>query len=178
VGFIDSAIGSHEPPQVKSRTMNQYGDCSTMTITKKVHYQDTFIREVRATYHPTGTRPFQINEPEQAAEFIRSVLVDNSREHFVALFLDGAHRVASYSIVSIGTANTCPAHPREVLQRAILCGAVSVIVAHNHPSGDLRPSNEDRKITKTLREACDIIGIRFLDHLIISDSDHHSIEEY
>ena len=102
---------------------------------------------------------------------------DCTREHFVALFLDGAHRAASYSIVAIGTANSCQAHPREVLQRAILCGAISLIIAHNHPSGDLTPSNEDRKVTKHLREACDLIGIRFLDHLIINDSDHRSLDE-
>ncbi len=148
-----------------------------MTTTEKLHYQDTFIREVRATYHPTDKSPFQINDPEQAAEFVRSVLIDNSREHFVALFLDGAHQVASYSIVAIGTANSCQAHPREVLQRAILCGAISLIIAHNHPSGDLTPSHEDRQVTKKLREACDLIGIRFLDHLIISDSDHCSVGE-
>jgi DNA repair protein RadC len=177
VGFIDSAIGSHVPPKVNSRKMNQDGDCSIMTTTKRIRYQDTFIREVRATYHPTDKRPFLISEPEEAAGFIRSVLVDNSREHFVPLFLDGAHRVASYSIVAIGTANSCQAHPREVLQRAILCGAISLIIAHNHPSGDLTPSNEDRKVTKHLREACDLIGIRFLDHLIINDSDHRSLDE-
>lgn len=148
-----------------------------MTTIKETHYQDTFIREVRATYHPTDKRPFLTSSPEQAAEFVRSVLVDNSREHFVALFLDGAHQVASYSIVAIGTANSCQAHPREVLQRAILCGAVSLIIAHNHPSGDLTPSQEDRNVTKKLREACDLIGIRFLDHLIINDSDHRSVDE-
>ncbi|MFN9292342.1 MAG: JAB domain-containing protein, partial [Planctomyces sp.] len=84
-----------------------------------------------------------MTEPEQAAAFIRSILSDNSREHFVALYLDGAHRIACYSIVSIGTANSCPVHPRKVLQRAILCGAVSLLVAHNHPSGVLTPSRED-----------------------------------
>lgn len=64
-----------------------------MTTTNSNQYQDTFIREVRATYHPTGTTPISIADPEQAAAFIRSVLSDNSREHFVALYLDGSHRI-------------------------------------------------------------------------------------
>lgn len=148
-----------------------------MTTTNQISYQDTFIREVRATYHPTGTPPISIADPEQAAAFIRSVLSDNSREHFVALYLDGSHRIACYSIVSIGTANSCPVHPREVLQRAILCGAVSLLIAHNHPSGELEPSREDLAVTRKLKEACELIGIRLLDHLVISDTDHRSIIE-
>ena len=138
-----------------------------MTTTKRIRYQDTFIREVRATYHPTDKRPFLISEPEEAAGFIRSVLVYNSCEHFVPLFLDGAHRVASYSIVAIGTANSCQAHPREVLQRAILCGAISLIIAHNHPSGDPTPSRADIQLTKQIIEAGRILGISVHDHIII-----------
>src|SRR5262245_48919285 len=95
--------------------------------------QDTFIREVRATYHPTETHSFPIKEPVDVAAFIRSILTDNRREHFVALYLDGAHCVASYSLISIGTANKCVLHPREIFQRAILSGAIALIVAHNHP---------------------------------------------
>ena len=136
---------------------------------KGARYTDTFIREVRATYQQTTSRVFAMKGPDDVAEFVRSILTDNSREHFVALYLDGAHQVASYSIVSIGTANSAVAHPREVFQRAILAGAVSIIIAHNHPSGVLTPSDEDHKVTKRLKEAGEVIGIRLLDHLIISD---------
>ncbi len=128
-----------------------------------------FIREVRAIYHMTETQRFTITGPESAAAFVRSVLTDNSREHFVALYLDGAHQVVSYSTISIGIANATPVHPREIFQRAILAGSISLVVAHNHPSGNLTPSEEDYKITKRLKEAGEVIGIRLLDHLIISD---------
>ena len=87
---------------------------------KGSRYTDTFIREVRATYQPTSTPLLAIKGPDDVANFVRSILTDNSREHFVALYLDGAHQVASYSIVSIGTANASVVHPREVFQRAIL----------------------------------------------------------
>jgi len=109
------------------------------------------------------------------ADFVRSILTDNSREHFVALYLDGAHQVTSYSIVSIGTANASMVHPREVFQRAILAGAVSIIIAHNHPSGVLTPSDEDHKVTQRLKDAGDILGIKLLDHIIISDHSQKSI---
>ena len=136
---------------------------------KGTHYTDTFIREVRATYQPTSTQLFAIKGPDDVADFVRSILTDNSREHFVAVYLDGANQVASYSIVSIGTANASMVHPREVFQRAILAGAVSIIIAHNHPSGVLTPSDEDHKVTQRLKEAGEIVGIKLLDHLIITD---------
>jgi DNA repair protein RadC len=145
---------------------------------KGARYTDTFIREVRATYQQTTSRVFAIKGPDDVAEFVRSILTDNSREHFVALYLDGAHQVASYSIVSIGTANSAVAHPREVFQRAILAGAVSIIIAHNHPSGVLTPSDEDHKVTKRLKDAGEILGIKLLDHLIISDDENVSIIDH
>jgi DNA repair protein RadC len=142
---------------------------------KGARYTDTFIREVRATYQQTTSRLFAIKGPNHVADFVRSILTDNSREHFVALYLDGAHQVASYSIISIGTANASMVHPREVFQRAILAGAVSIIVAHNHPSGILTPSDEDHKVTQRLKDAGEILGIKLLDHLIVTDLASDSI---
>ena len=144
---------------------------------KGIRYTDTFIREVRATYQPTATPLFAITGPDGVAGFVRSILTDNSREHFVALYLDGANQVASYSIVSIGTANASMVHPREVFQRAILAGAVSIIIAHNHPSGILTPSEEDHKVTQRLKEAGEILGIKLLDHLIVTDVAHRPVVE-
>ncbi len=146
-----------------------------MSTNEQSSYCDTFVREVRATYHATGRKRFNITGPDDAAAFIRSVLPDNSREHFVALYLDGAHQVASYSVVASGSAASCIVHPREVLQRAILSGAVSMIVAHNHPSGDPTPSDEDVRVTKRLRDAGELLRIRLLDHLILTDLTHESI---
>ena len=136
---------------------------------KGSRYTDTFIREVRATYQPTSTPLLAIKGPDDVANFVRFILTDNSREHFIALYLDGANQVASYSIVSIGTANASIVHPREVFQRAILAGAVSIVIAHNHPSGLLTPSDEDHKVTERLKEAGEILGIKLLDHLLITD---------
>ena len=72
---------------------------------------------------------FKIVSAADVATFVRSVLTDNSRAHFVAMYLDSLHRVAAYSIISIGTANMAPVAPREVFQRAILSGAIAIVVA-------------------------------------------------
>jgi DNA repair protein RadC len=140
-------------------------------------YDDSYIREVRVNYVATTTEPFQISCPEDVAKFVRSILTDNSREHFIALYLDGSHRVASYSIISIGSANQASVHPREVFQRAVLVGATAIAIAHNHPSGDVTPSNADREMTIKLRDAGKILGISVLDHVVVADAAHHSLRD-
>ena len=147
------------------------------TIKTDNAYDDSYIREVRVNYVSTSAKPFRISGPDDVANFVRSILTDNSREHFVALYLDGSHRVASYSIVSIGSANQASVHPREVFQRAVLVGATAIAIAHNHPSGDLSPSNADREVTVKIRDAGKILGITVLDHVIITDISQHSLRE-
>jgi DNA repair protein RadC len=139
--------------------------------------QDTFIREARVNYLHSEQVMFKIGSPADVANFVRSVLTDNSREHFVALYLDGQNQVAAYSIVSIGSANSAPVAPREVFQRAVLTGAVSIVLAHNHPSGSIIPSSDDRAVTRRLREAGELLGIKILDHLIVTNSAFLSMKE-
>ncbi len=143
---------------------------------KHIDQDHTFIREVRVNYIPTTTRPFPIRCPDDVAAFVRSVLIDNSREHLVALYLDGAHQVSSYSLISVGSANSAVVHPREVFQRAIVSGAVALAIAHNHPSGELTPSKDDLGVTRRLEEAGDLLGIRLLDHLIVTATAYFSIQ--
>ncbi len=145
---------------------------------RKTAMQDTFIREARVNYLHCDHAMFKINSPADAADFVRSILTDNSREHFVALYLNGQHQVAAYSIVSIGTANQAPVSPREVFQRAVLTGAISIVVAHNHPSESTVPSHEDRAVTTRLREAGELLGIKVLDHVIVTNSAFLSMKEY
>lgn len=138
----------------------------------------TVIREARVNYLPCTQSLFKITSPVDVADFVRSVLTDNSREHFVALYLNSAHDVATYSIVSIGTANSALASPREVFQRAVHTGAIAIVVAHNHPSGTTDPSHEDKVVTKKLRDAGKILSIPILDHVIVTDNSFLSIKEY
>lgn len=138
-----------------------------------------FIREVSARYDTSSRERFSIGNAKNVAEFIRSeVIRNNTKEHFIILSLDAAHQVATYSIISVGTANYSVVHPREVFQAAILSGAVAIIVAHNHPSGDVRPSQADRDITKRLKEAGELLNIKVLDHVIVSDHDYYSFQEH
>jgi len=147
------------------------------TKSTQCQFEDSYIREVRVNYLPTTTIKFRIKGPECVARFVRSVLLDNSREQFLALYLDGAHNVASYSIVSVGAANQATIHPREIFQRAILAGAIAITIAHNHPSGELTPSDADIAVTNRIKEAGILLGITLLDHVIVTDSSQNSLRE-
>lgn len=89
------------------------------------------------------------------------------RERFVTLILDNKHRLIGVEEVSVGTLTSALVHPREVFKALLLANAAAFAVAHNHPSGDPTPSKEDIEITRRLREAADMLGIRMLDHIVI-----------
>jgi DNA repair protein RadC len=118
-----------------------------------------------------------VNSPDTAAEFLRRILPDNVREHFLALFLNSRNHVVSYFVAASGTANSCPVGVREVFQAAIMAGAVSIIVAHNHPSDDTVASPEDKAVTARLRAGGDLLGIPVLDHLILGNGSFLSLRE-
>ena len=125
------------------------------------------IREVAVRYVGARRRiPSTIKRPDQVAAYLRRRLADDSREHFVAIYLDGRHRPIADRIVSIGTATASLVHPREVFQPAVALGACGLIIAHNHPSQDPAPSAEDRNVTKRIAEAGQLLGIPLLDHVI------------
>ncbi len=99
------------------------------------------------------------------------------QEHFLSVALNGAHEVLSVSVCSIGLVNRTLVHPREVFVEAVRQRATAILVAHNHPSGNLEPSVEDRDVTRRLKQAGDIIGIKVLDHLVFSEDGYFSMLE-
>jgi DNA repair protein RadC len=100
------------------------------------------------------------------------------QEYVVALSLDGGQRLIAQRIVTIGTLDTVLAHPREVFADALMDRAASVIVAHNHPSGDLNPSPQDITLTQQLAAAGQLLGVALRDHLIISKTDYFSFRQH
>jgi DNA repair protein RadC len=104
-------------------------------------------------------------------------LADRRQEHFICISLNGANAVNTIRIVSIGLVNRALVHPREVFADPITDRAASIIVAHNHPSGSLQPSEDDITVTKQLKEAGQILGINVLDHLIFDQKKYLSMLE-
>lgn len=128
----------------------------------------------RRRIHPEG---FRIKSPPDILPLIIH-LADRKQEHFVCVSLNGANEVITSRIVSVGLLNKTQVHPREVFADPITDRAAAVIVAHNHPSGELKPSKEDVEVTKRLKISGDTLGIRLLDHIIFSHKGYYSFLEH
>jgi DNA repair protein RadC len=118
-----------------------------------------------------------LNSSAAVAKYLQKSIGREKKEHFVMLSLDARHNLIKKSDISIGTLNASIVHPREVFKEAIQCSAASIIIAHNHPSGDVNPSDEDIEMTKRLKEAGKILGIEILDHVIVVRNAHYSLME-
>ena len=115
--------------------------------------------------------------PQDGVELLMPRLRFAQKEQVLVVFLNSKNRVIGMEVVSEGSLTNSVVHPREVFQPAILQHAAAIVVAHNHPSGDPRPSPEDREITRMLKEAGVIMNIPVLDHIIIGDGTYFSFLE-
>jgi DNA repair protein RadC len=111
----------------------------------------------------------ECTEPKAVAEAVRLIFENADREIFGVLALNTRNRIIGFNIVSMGDLDSSIVHPREVFKFAVLSTASSVILFHNHPSGDLTPSSEDINLTKRLVEAGELMGIPVLDHIILAE---------
>ena len=102
---------------------------------------------------------------------------DRKQEHFLSVSINGANEVLNIRVVSIGLINKSHVHPREVLADILAERASAVIVAHNHPHGELKPSPEDIQVTRQLKDAAKILGLSFLDHIIFNTKGYYSFAE-
>ncbi len=118
-----------------------------------------------------------IDSPATAAAALSHDLMWQSQEKFAVVLLDVKNRLLNTKVITIGTATETLAHPREVFREAIRQGASRLIVAHNHPSGNLDPSPEDINLTKQLLLAAQLLGLPLLDHLILGQGDHRSLRQ-
>ena len=130
-------------------------------------------RLVEAAWKP-GT---MVRNGTEVARLVRDSARGSRREGFFVVLLDVRLRVLSLQAVSLGSLDSAPVHPREVFSPAIRDGAVAVVVAHNHPSGDSKPSAEDRVVTDRLRQVGELVGIRLLDHLVVGADRFYSFAE-
>jgi DNA repair protein RadC len=120
-----------------------------------------------------------IENPEQAVKYWRENIpqapwFDQMKEAFVVLVLNTRKRILGHNLVALGSMDTCPVVPREVFKPAIVQSASSIILTHNHPSGDPNPSEADIKVTRDLIRAGQLLKIEITDHIIIGSPDRHS----
>lgn len=118
-----------------------------------------------------------MENPQVTRHYLQSLLAHQEREIFMALFLDNQHRVLLAQKMFAGSINSVEVHPREIVREALKVNAAALILAHNHPSGMSEPSKADREITHKVSEACGLLNIRLLDHLVIGHGEYVSFAE-
>ena len=139
----------------------------TLTL-KEARYPETFARVMLVRDRVAEGPGPRLEGSAGAAELVAALLKGEPSESVVVLALDARRRVLEAVRVSQGTLTQSMAHPREIFRVALMVGtAAAVIVAHNHPSGDVTPSPDDHRLTRQLREAGDVLGIPVLDHVIV-----------
>ena len=118
-----------------------------------------------------------MNNPETVKQFLQLQMGAYPQEVFAVVFMDAQYRLLSFQEMFKGTLNQTSVYPREVVKLALEQGAAAVILAHNHPSGDVRPSAADSALTRTLQTALSMVDVKVLDHIIVGPGIHWSMAE-
>lgn len=118
-----------------------------------------------------------LTNPYITYNYLMHQLALRERETFIVLFLSNKHQTILSKEMFTGTYNSVEVHPREIVKEALKCNAAAIILAHNHPSGNPEPSHADRQITELIKQACGLIEVRVLDHIVIGNNQYVSFAE-
>jgi DNA repair protein RadC len=147
---------------ISQATIEELSQIKGIGLAKAAQIKACFELGKREDLEPE-TINFDIKNPESVVKAIRASIKDKAKEHFKLILLNPRNKIIGISTVSVGTLNASLVHPREVFKDAITHSAASVVLAHNHPSGDPEPSEDDLKITKNLIQSGKILGMEVID---------------
>ena len=142
---------------------------------QRLHLVFEVARRYSSTRRLVKGEPF--TTPQHIYDALKLRFSEEKREHFLTITLDARHRVMHEHMISVGSLTSSIVHPREVFRPAVREAAGAIVLVHNHPSGDPRPSDEDIAVTRRLIHASELLGIRVLDHIIIGDGAYASFKE-
>ncbi|MBU1205652.1 MAG: DNA repair protein RadC [bacterium] len=161
---------------ISQATIEELSEIKGIGLAKAAQIKACFELGRREDLEPEF-KNYDIKDPEAVVKAIRTSIKDKAKEHFKLILLNPRNKIIGISTISIGTLNASLVHPREVFKDAIVHSAASVVLAHNHPSGDPEPSEDDLKITKKLVDSGKILGIEVIDHIIIGKNNFCSFKE-
>lgn len=161
-GQLEERVNNFKIQKQRSYFDGQYHGCS---IRLEV------VRNQHSNFHPR-----YLNSAKDVYDFLKD-LRNEDRERFISIFLDVKNAITGLDEVSVGSISSCIIHPREVFKAAILTNSKSIILAHNHPSGDPSPSEDDISMTRRLIKASEILDIEILDHIIIGYKSYRSFKQ-
>ncbi len=173
--MAQAVLEAHPKEELLNMDLGQLGRLKGVGGAKASVLVAAFELARRALRQGLGVMP-AIASPTEAVGLMAEIK-DQRKECFLCLYLNARNQVSHREVVSIGSLSASIVHPREVFQVAVYHSAASIILAHNHPSGDVTPSQDDIELTRRLVSAGEIMGIEVLDHIIISTSDFLSMKE-
>lgn len=141
---------------------------------------DFKVAEVTLQYRPICKKQGKVISSEEAYNILRPTFKEGTieyREYAKVLYLNQASEVIAYNTVSEGGLTETSVDVRLLLQGALLTNATQIILAHNHPSGNLKPSSQDDMLTRNVKNACEVMRVHFADHLILSADDYYSYRD-
>ncbi len=169
------------------KEINNINDLKDITINKLMSIKG--IGKVKAieilaalelgkrVYYLKDNNDIKLNSIDKIFEYFRYMLMYEKQENFIAVYLDSKSKLISYKILFKGTLNTSCVHPREIFKYAFLESAYSIIIIHNHPSGEVNPSDQDIELTNSLFQIGSLIAIPIVDHIIIGAYKYYSFYE-
>ncbi|HKM03880.1 MAG TPA: DNA repair protein RadC [Lachnospiraceae bacterium] len=166
----DGLLGLHHVTIDELMSIKGIGEVKAIKIKCLVEFSNRFAKR-----YTRESLSFQ--QPESVAAYYMEQMRHLEKEQVVLVLLDGKNRLLEDCVISIGTINCSLMSPREIFKKAIKCNAVSILLLHNHPSGDPTPSKQDILMTKRMKEASALIEIPLLDHIIIGDQKYTSFKD-
>lgn len=175
VDVCNALISKYSVSGLSSCSLDELISVKGIGVSKASQIIALFEFSKRCSFFRENDKP--IESPKDVFDFCFSKIGFADKEHFMVLLLDTKNRVIKDVVVSVGTLNCSLVHPREIFKPAIKESANSIILVHNHPSGDFEPSSEDIKITELLVKSGDLLSIKVLDHVILGDGSFCSLNE-
>jgi len=170
----EAILATHSKEELVAMSVEDLAGLHGVTYPQALQLVAAFELAKRGLGTGLGSRP-GIFSSEDVLHHLVDIRAEH-REHFMALYLNARHQVVHREVISIGSLAATIVHPREVFSSAVEHRAYAIIVAHNHPSGDVTPSEDDRQMTERLYQAGKIMGIEVLDHLIVAADDYCSLK--
>lgn len=158
-------------PAQEMATVKGIGNAKACTLLAAVELGKRWLKE------NTHEKSWKIKDPETVISYLYADMRDRKREVFKVLFLNKAHECLSEEDLFQGTIDEAKVYPAEIVRSALVKNAPIVLLAHNHPSGRIQPSDADKKLTQAIEKSCALVGVQVLDHLIIGNNEYFSFSE-
>ena len=168
-----SAVSPYLDPEHPIESLLREYKAGTFSKYRRLSAMMQFVADVNMC-HKDSTK---VADPAVAAKHLMPELAWSDKEKFAVVLMDVKHTIIATEIISVGTSTECCADPKEVFRTALRYGANRILVAHNHPSGNLEQSPEDVQLTRRLLQCASLMGCPMLDHLIIGNGDFASLRE-